>query len=235
MSNNTNNASNSMNTSDDNINMDMFCDKFLDIEIDDVSDNDNFFVATKNIANPCINRQMGIKEFLLPESFCHASFMLMKEIEKHNNDNLCLDGYIYPALYCFRQYLELTMKESIRRYKINYCNAKPKEVQFKSIHNLVELFKELKECKDIIRDFPSATINNVSRIIEEIQGFEKQVDFRYPFDYMKNGKMPDPSDRVVYNNLSQLYDMDNMKVMMQKLYKFFDGISNLAYIEPQYD
>ena len=56
---------------------------------------------------------------LLVEGYRESSFLLLNELtNNHENNWLKIDSFIYPALYLYRHYLEIILKDTLRYYRL---------------------------------------------------------------------------------------------------------------------
>ena len=153
----------------------------------------------------------------IQNGYVSTSLVLLLLLNKTKN-NYLKECYIYPILFCFRQYLELTMKDSILFFREKRSNAFPGESNLDG-HDLLNLWKNLYyylDCKDI-------ETKSVYNIIKEINDIDKKGElFRYGYSltkkiHAKNIKMPLIDMHVLYERILQLY-------------RFFEGINDEARI-----
>ena len=105
--------------------------------------NDNLFSESENVRDVILNTTAGANDVLLPNGYISSSIFLLKIIQL-SQSNLIKDSYIFPALFCFRQYLELIMKGIILRYRNGDMVPYEGEGSFKT-HDLDELCKSYKQ------------------------------------------------------------------------------------------
>lgn len=123
-----------------------------------------------------------------------------------SNDNLVHDTYIFPALFCFRHYLELTIKATLKEYG-EMCLG----------HNLSSLFKSLRPHLSSGED-----VENISRLLHEFDEVDKgATTFRYSFDVGSFGK-------VKVKEFNHPINVFVLRKRFLQLYSFFDGVLNQA-------
>lgn len=177
-----------------------------------LSNEDVLFSESDAISDAILNTTISGNDILMPNGYISTSILLLNII-KFSQSNLAKDSYIFPALFCFRQYLEIIMKSAILRYRNGDINPYPGESKFKT-HDLEELWTKL--LKHIQAD---EDVDNIGRIIRELNEVDNDsTAFRY--DYHLN--------RIVRNKdnkqINELLDLDELKQRVLQLYRFFDGI-----------
>ena len=141
------------------------------------------------------------------------------DLIKLSNNNLVKDGYIFPALYCFRHYLELIMKDSIHYFKINRGNISSNELGYDdNEHCLFNLWNSLRN----FIDDESPQIRRVCNLIKELDNIDKgSTFFRYAFNH-ENGEIKE------YDFPATMIDISELKKRMMQLYCFFEGINFMS-------
>lgn len=190
-------------------------------DIDDIascipllSNEDVLFSGSDVVSDTKLNTTKSENDILIPNGYISTSVLLM-DIIKFSQSNLAKDSYIFPALFCFRQYLEIMMKSAILRYRNGDINPRQGESNFKT-HNLEDLWIKLIKHIQVDDD-----VDNVGRIIRELNEVDNDsTAFRY--DYHLN--------RIVRNKdnkeINELLDLDVLKQRMLQLFRFFDGIDD---------
>ena len=182
--------------------------------ISSLNRNDKLLTSSKNVYDAYLNRGVSINECNMPDAYLHAAYILITIIELTNNNGI-RDGLIFPALFSFRHYLELTMKDSINRFGNSGLN----DVVITREHNLVCLWETLS---------PHITNGEDKTIIANLINGFNSVDpkgelFRYPYEIGGNGEK-------LSNSLPHgLRDLKDMKKTMLKIYRFLDGINWNSY------
>lgn len=196
-----------------------------------LSKEDKLFVFTNDLHNSCLNRNPYIREHHLSESyFCNAIFLL--DIIHESHSNAVRDGYIYPALFSFRHYLELTMKDTL-----NQKEGKIATVVTNKVHTLSDIWEEFK--KYVPNDEECIIIESLIKELSDID--PNSYNFRYTYD-IKGNRI-----RININNSTKenedimcdsdeissltpiLIDNNNLKSIILKMYVYFEGFSWLAY------
>lgn len=179
-----------------------------------LSNEDVLFTKSNDVSDAILNTTKSGNNILIPNGYISTSVFLL-DIIKFSQSNLIKDSYIFPALFCFRQYLEIMMKTAILRYRNGDINPYQGESKFK-IHDLEELWTKLIKHIHINND-----VDNIGRIIRELNEVDNDsTAFRY--DYHLN--------RIVRNKdnmeINELLDLDVLKQRVLQLYRFFDGIDD---------
>ena len=177
--------------------------------------NDRLFVISGNLHDSYINRGVALNECHFPDAYMNTAFLLLTMIE-WTNTNSIRDGLIFPALFSFRHYLELTMKDSLNRFENNVLD----EYVIKREHNLCKLWTKLSayvgegEEKNIIHN-----------LLFELNRFDINGElFRYPYEIGENW------EKLSSSLPSNLYDIKKLKTTMLKMFRFMEEINTLAYI-----
>jgi len=190
-------------------------------DIDGLADNlplitnqDRLFADSENIEDAMLNTMNGGNDILVPNGYIGVSVLLLILI-RFSQSNLVKDSYIYPALFCFRHYLEIIMKNTILRYRNGDMIPFEGESSFKT-HDLEELWTKLIKHIQVDED-----VDNIGRIIRELNEVDNDsTTFRY--DYHLN--------RIVRNKdnkqINELLDLDVLRLRVLQLYRFFDGIDD---------
>lgn len=197
-------------------------------DIDDFAENlpsitrdDNLFSESENVRDVILNTTASANDVLLPNGYISSSILLLKII-RFSQSNLIKDSYIFPALFCFRQYLELIMKGIILRYRNGDMVPYEGEGPFKT-HDLDELCKKL--LKHVQMD---EQVENICRIIHELNEIDNDsTAFRYDFHL----------NQIIRNKdrkkIHELLNVDVLQTRILQLYRFFDGLDDesRAYAE----
>lgn len=186
-----------------------------------LSNEDVLFTESDDVSDAMLNTTKSGNDILIPNGYICTSVLLL-DIIKFSQSNLAKDSYIFPALFCFRQYIEIMMKSAILRYRNGDIIPYRGESKFKT-HDLEGLWTKL--IKHIQTD---DEVDNIGRIIRELNEVDNDsAAFRY--DYHLN--------RIVRNKdnkeINKLLDLNVLKQRVLQLYRFFDGIDNdsIVYYE----
>ena len=153
-------------------------------------------------------------EIYMQNGYASAATALLNLI-KISNDRFVRESYINPVMFCFRQYLELSMKDTLLRFRFmrKKANKDESKVQGHDLQNLWEgLVKYLKKDKTVII---------VGNLIKEFNDVDKSGTlFRYNEFLTHNicdeeRKMP-------------LIDVDNLHTRILQMYRFFEGVNELV-------
>lgn len=177
--------------------------------VEPISLKDNLFVESSNVNDPCLMPASVKTELYYEYGYLGTTFFLLNMIE-FGKTYIKKDSYIYPALFCFRQYLENMMKVIISKYDKSGINGIG--------HNLDKCWEKLLfyiEDKD-------ETVIAIGGIIHELQSVDEYATaFRYTG--VLNDKFKTKTDFK-----SKLINVRELRTRILQTYRFFDGIYELA-------
>lgn len=152
--------------------------------VDPLKEGDRLFNESSDMSDSFFNRSKNNNEVVIPEAYINTALWLL-DLIKLSNNNLVKDGYIYPALYCFRHYLELIMKDSIHYFKLNRREISLDELGYSDKeHSLFNLWNSLRNFLD-----DNNQVKRICKIIKEMDGIDKSSTvFRYAFNH-NNGRI----------------------------------------------
>ena len=145
-----------------------------------------------------------------------SSSALLLTIIRLSNNRYFRECYIFPALFCLRQYLELTMKDSILFFRLRRKMAYAGESNLEG-HDLALLWNNLK----MYFDKYDSQVNNIERLIIEFNSFDSNGElFRYGSSLTK---------KVLNKDVDiPLVDIDILYNRVIQLYSFFEGVNSCA-------
>lgn len=169
---------------------------------------DKLFNTSENPNDPRLMPAAIDNELYYEYGYLGTSIFLLSIIE-FGKSYLHKDSYIYPAMFCFRQYIENMIKIIVQKYS--------PEKNLRGNHNLITYWNEL--IKHIENDDYSKRVED---IINELQTFDsKATAFRYP------GAL-----NAIYNKdpkrVSMLIDVKKLKERVLQVYRYFDGLYEQA-------
>lgn len=154
-------------------------------------------------------------EILMQNGYASTSVLLLNLI-KLSNDRFLKESYINPIMFCFRQYLELTMKDSLLRFRLWRKNPSRGEANLDG-HNLSILWRDLKQYFDT----KDKEVRIIEKLIEELNGVDEDGTlFRYN-EFLTNSIKNKEKTRP-------LIDIDILYLRILQMYNFFEGINTLA-------
>ena len=178
---------------------------------------DKFLVKSDNLNDSFLNRSLYVNETNMPLAYMNAAIILLTMIQ-YTNSNCIKDGLIYPALFSFRHFLELSMKDSIKQYR----GGEPADCAINREHNLMVIWNEFQSYinKSEDKEIMEKLINEVNMIdpTSEI--------FRYPYIINTEGNLSMPDVKQ-----TRLNDIKSLKTIMLKMYRFLDGENSLSYVK----
>ena len=188
--------------------------------IEPLKDGDRLFVESEDISDSFLNRSKKNNEIVMPEAYINTALWLLDLITLSDN-NFVKNGYIFPALYCFRHYLEFIMKDSIHYFKLNRREISSDELGYSDKeHGLFNLWNSLRNFLD-----DNNQVKRICKIIKEMDDIDKSsTAFRYAFNH-NNGRI------VEYDYPATMIDVSELKKRVLQLYNFFEGINHLSRIE----
>jgi hypothetical protein len=188
------------------------------IYVEPLKEGDKLFIESDDMSDSFLNRSRANNEIVMPEAYINTALWLL-DLIKLSNNNLVKDGYIFPALYCFRHYLELIMKDSIHYFKVNRGEISSNELGYsKNEHRLLCLWDSLKDYmqNDNIKE-------SVYKLLEELDKLDKgSTTFRYPYKHNKKEEINE------YDFPATMININELKKRMMQLYCFFEGINSMS-------
>ena len=156
-----------------------------------------------------------VNDMYIQNGYASSSAILLTIIQLSNNRFL-KECYVFPALFCLRQYLELTMKDSILFFRLRRRSAYAGESNLEG-HDLTVLWNNLKQ----YFDKHNPEVNNIERLILELNAYDSNGElFRYGSSLTKR----------ILNRIEEmpLIDVDILYKRVIQLYRFFEGINSWA-------
>lgn len=200
---------------------DLSCIKISDaasesLEVGPLKEGDSLFRRSENIEDSFLTNSRKAKGLFMLEGYINSALNLLNII-KESNGNLAKDSYVFPALFNFRQYLELTMKESISSFEKLGGQYKDDKN-----HTLTSLWNSLY----VFLDKGDKELPVVGKLIQEFDDKDRySMAFIYPYQKGKEGELQQE------NSFNDLIDIENLRTKMLQLYRFFEGVSELANVE----
>ena len=155
-------------------------------------------------------------DIYMQQGYANASAMILKLI-KLSDDKYIRNSYINPAIFCFRQYLELTMKDSLLRFRQSR-KASPGEANLEG-HNLIKLWDNL--TKYFYFDIIDDEVENIKKILYELNNIDKSGTlFRYNTSVTQGIRGKEQQRPII--------DIDVLYIRVLQLWRFFEGINDLA-------
>ncbi len=175
-----------------------------------LSDNDTLFVKREANISYRLDSDMYIQN-----GYASASAMLLTLV-RLSKDRYIRECYIFPIMFCFRQYLELTMKDSILYLRLKRTIVNSGESNLEG-HDLLKLWENLRMYFDV----NDSQVENVRRIIDELNSVDSNGElFRYGSSLTK---------KVLDKDMEMpLIDVDILFNRIVQLYNFFEGVNSMA-------
>ena len=171
------------------------------------SNADHLFITDKSGVNwiPTVIKDM----FIISEGYRQAATIIYENLSR--KDNFINKQFLACVMvFCFRHFIEVRIKE------ITYFGKKEifEQPEFKKSHDLVYLFHSY--LKEFLYKYnpkcDQKQINNVKRLIKELNHIDPNSEnFRYPVNQSMEPSLSMPN-----------FDVDNFKLVMDKLSNFFD-------------
>lgn len=131
-----------------------------------------------------------------------------------------LDTFVFPAIFLYRHYIELTLKDLI--ITLADLNREEKIQMLKKYsHNLDVLWKDfVKVSLDITGEANDVALNTVGKYVQEFHCIDKgSVSFRYPFT---------KELELIFGNEKRI-NLRHLKERMEEIEMFFVGAGNYMY------
>lgn len=187
------------------------------IYVEPLNEGDKLFIESDDMSDSFLNRSKANNEIAMSKAYINTALWLL-DLIKLSNSNLVKDGYIFPALYCFRHYLELIMKDSIHYFKLNRGKISSEELGYEdNEHRLFHLWNSLRNNLDKNND-----VRRVCKLIKEFDDIDEgSTFFRYAYNHEK-GKI------IEYDYPATMINISLLKKRMLQLYCFFEGVNSLS-------
>jgi len=149
------------------------------------------------------------------------------DVIKYHENYRTVDVLVWPAIYLYRQYLELRLKSIMIRGSMlelyeegKYANEE--YMEFESGHNLYNLWND---CRTLLENFYSdpdtedlEELKTMDKYIEEFSKFdENSYKTRYPASKPAKNKESKP-----YNYEKRQFSLDNLKSVMDNIYSYLE-------------
>jgi hypothetical protein len=176
-----------------------------DDDVDDVFDrfNERWPSAGDRLMSPgreiYIAKDVNERNFRLLQGYKRAGDVL---IEQALSDNYDCPGLVFPALFNYRHYIELALKDAIEKYG-NFAGV---SLESKD-HSLPKLWQKFRKIAALFGNDPCDGAGRaVGACIDELDGFDRgSTTFRYAQN--RNGSLPSlPYEQI---DLVQLRDVMN--------------------------
>lgn len=185
----------------------------------------DFFVSRSSDNYVSINHWIGshneIPLFYMLEGYKKSTLILL-EIISSSEEWLTKDSLVYPMLFNFRHYLEISMKDTLRYYRISNREINSCGVGFKTEHKLLEIWKELKQYLPHNEDFSKLECLLMSFDAVDHMSFS----FRYPFDNPAKGEYSSKAKFIIDGVIRA--DLDELSNNIKYLLEIFEGINLCA-------
>ena len=149
------------------------------------SSSDGFFTSQEDWWNNACLNWCHNGWSLYASGYKEAADILVQRVEAHNAGQ---DTLVYPALFLYRQYLELQIKDLIRQAR----RLLDKPGNFPKHHRIDNLWKVCHELLSEVSPNDSVTeLNEIARLIGEFSAVDPSSEgFRYPQDTNGNPSLP---------------------------------------------
>lgn len=131
---------------------------------------------------------------------------------QYTTNNLVKDSYILPALYCFRIYMENSMKESILLLKQGIDKEELRS------HNLISLWEMLTRYIE-----PDNITRNVRKLILEYEEYDPDsTAFRY--SHLVNQQLGEDKGKILFSGIN----IEALRSSMLYIYRFLERVNEIA-------
>ncbi len=185
----------------------------LEDKIPAIEVGDHFFENAETGNYSCFNSEEYDNNLLMTRGFASASIFFLRIIGCSESKYLkaC---YIAPCLYCFRHYVELTLKDTLWHY--SRCGYDVDIKDLNDEHNLATLWDKLLP----LSGKKDERTRIIGRFLHEISDVDKSgTTFRYSYHFSKDNRIQNiPLNMKIDNKL--LY------VRMLQVYRFLEGLND---------
>ena len=182
-----------------------------DVDVLKIGKNPEFMFQPSSSSSDSIinNKEMDSLKF----SIGYASVAInLLGVCQYCQNNLIKDSYIFPALYCFRIYMENVMKESILLLKSNVVKE---DLKKHSLESLWEMLTPYMQSDSITR--------KTRKLILEFEKYDPDsTAFRY--SHIVNRQLGENKGKILSSGIS----IDALRLSMLFIYRFLEGINEMA-------
>lgn len=134
----------------------------------------------------------------------NAGDVLIEWLATHERN----DSLVLPLLFCYRQYIELRLKDIVEKVNI----FEEEDDSYERVHDLKKLWAIVKSrARDGIDDHEYETLKTVEACIMEFHEADRRgVGFRYP-------------EALPFHNL----DVANLEMVMRRISTFLDSLADV--------
>ena len=178
-----------------------------------VGKNDRLFMKSNNPNDPKMALNAYDNDLYFSNGYICSSVFLLDMIHL-GKSYLRKDSYLYPALFCFRMFLEIIMKLII--VNLSICD----EQKIKG-HNLTKKWEIIKN--NYNEPFEGDEVKGIESMINELSELDcNGATFRYP--KILNEKVCKGSRTIKTMIGVTFIDVANIKEKILQLYRFFEGL-----------
>lgn len=181
------------------------------IDLPQINNEDHFFEPSCNSKDSYFDSEYYYNNITMTKGYASAALFFLKIISSSDSKHLraC---YIAPCLFCFRHYIELSLKDTLWCY--HSCGYEVDLEKINDEHNLSVLWDTL--VPYLKRDDKT---KNVSRLLHEISDFDKNgATFRYSYHFTQK-------ERKLNNPLNISISSKSLYTRMLQIYIFLEGIN----------
>lgn len=185
----------------------------LRLSLPRINEYDHFFKESENGNGSCFSSDDYDNNISMTRGYASAALFFLKVINESDSKYLraC---YISPCLFCFRHYVELTLKDTLWHYsRLGY------EIDVTALneeHNLASLWGKLLS----LIDRKSNDFRNIGRLIHELSDIDKSgTIFRYSYYFSKRNRIPSKS-------LNMMIDNKHLYRIMTQMFRFLEGLND---------
>lgn len=165
----------------------------------------------------------GERIYRMKKAFKNAADMLVTYTENISYERRNL---VWPIVFCYRQYIELALKDAIDKYGPQIENGDKIKPNW-STHSLKELWADYKWIISRVADDDVPEMLSIEACIDELGGIDAgSYTFRYPTD--KKGRQID----IPFSSI----DLYHLRAVMEGIYGFLDAGESMldAHFNPPY-
>lgn len=175
---------------------------------------DKLLNPSDSMSAPVLGTPRPIREVQIEYCYFKASYTLFNLIKWSDNYNV-KDGFLFPALFCLRQYVETAIKSSLYYFRLSSGEV----AEIEHTHSLSVLWKEL---SSYISPF-NEEVACVESIIQELDSYVHTA-FRYQFAFDKDTLSKDDYPNITTGGI----DVTVLQERMIQIYHVLEGINELA-------
>lgn len=175
---------------------------------------DKLLNPSDSMSAPVLGTPRPIREVQIEYSYFKASYTLFNLIKWSDSYNV-KDGFLFPALFCLRQYVETAFKSSLYYFRLSSGEI----AEIEHTHSLSDLWKELSSYISPVDE----EVTCVESLIQELDSYVHTA-FHYQFAFDKDTLSKEDYPNITTGGIG----VEVLQERMIQIYDVLEGINELA-------